>query len=172
MYPFVGAINNDPDPASVSIFHSYASGLTPVYALAPTAAEITNSYYLTYSDTPNGGRSKFALLRKETYDEWDFEEIWAINDLVSFPSLRNLRNILPDQALQWPTDSGEVTLWYGQLDSLSSQLNSGYDIQGGVGDNVYAVEEGTIVALGTDPVHGNFLSINFEFNYENYQYKL
>lgn len=68
-----------------------------------------------------------------------------------------------DFKLRWPSDSGEVTRYYGELDDQCAVFNQGISIQSATADAVYSVWNGQVVYKGTSPSYGNLLYINFEY---------
>lgn len=68
------------------------------------------------------------------------------------------------QQLNWPTDSSEITLWYGELDDQCAVFNQGMSIQGEPNSNVYSVGDGTVTYKGYSSVYGNLLYINFTYD--------
>jgi len=69
---------------------------------------------------------------------------------------------MPDVDLLWPTKSGEVTLWYGQIDEQYTAVHKGINIQGAVGDDIYAACDGTISYVGYNSAFGNVVCIDFQ----------
>ncbi len=71
---------------------------------------------------------------------------------------------LPDNTeLVWPTDSSEITLWYGQIDELDTGIHAGTNIQGEAGSPVYAICNGVVSYTGTSARYGNILYIDFRY---------
>ena len=72
---------------------------------------------------------------------------------------------LPDNdfPLHWPSDSGEVTLWFGIVDSVYRAVNQGIDIQAELGAPVYSVADGVITGIYDSPL-GRVIVTDFLFN--------
>lgn len=73
---------------------------------------------------------------------------------------QHIRNVTPTI---WPTSSRLVTSRFGiRLDPFTRKpsMHSGMDIDGELGDPVYATAEGKITAAGWDSAYGNHIRIN------------
>jgi len=68
-----------------------------------------------------------------------------------------------DFPLRWPSDSGEVTLWFGIVDSVYRAIHQGIDIQGVLRSTVYSVADGIITDIYDSP-SGRVVVTDFMFN--------
>ncbi|MCL2400878.1 MAG: peptidoglycan DD-metalloendopeptidase family protein, partial [Defluviitaleaceae bacterium] len=68
-----------------------------------------------------------------------------------------------DFPLHWPSDSGEVTLWFGIVDSVYRAVHEGIDIQNILGTPVYSVADGVISDIYDSPL-GRVIVTDFTFN--------
>lgn len=77
--------------------------------------------------------------------------------------LKDAENTLP---LNWPADSKEVTLWFGQVDNISDYSHDGIDIQDGIAANVYSICNGIVSEADT-----NYVCLDFKLYGVNYKAK-
>lgn len=69
-------------------------------SLFPKPENVLNSFYSgenvkeTLNDNNKIGISNEKLKRKETYKDWDFENIWEMEDGADYPKLRNIEKML------------------------------------------------------------------------------
>jgi hypothetical protein len=104
--------------------------------------------------------------RRETFEGWDFLEIWDIDEGEGFPFLREpnylAKSELPENfsPLQWPVNSTKVTLWHGQLDNISQIENSGFDIEDEIGAGVSSASDGMVVFMGNNALRGDYVLVN------------
>lgn len=66
--------------------------------------------------------------------------------------------------LAWPTDSTEVTMWYGAIDPKYTVVNTGMNIQGTDGDAVRSIGDGYVSQIISDSTHGNMIEIDYKYN--------
>jgi hypothetical protein len=89
MYYFGGAITNSYSTGSVT-GGSYIGGLVGENDVGHPGGAITNSYWDTQTSgrsTSDGGTGKTTaeMMQQATFVDWDFVNIWAINEGVSYP---------------------------------------------------------------------------------------
>ena len=65
----------------------------------------------------------------------------------------------PDNAspLYWPTESKEITLWFGRLDHISAVTSDGLNVQGAISAPVYALADGIISRIENNRVYIDFM---------------
>jgi len=151
---------------NVKIVNSYSSStieetspnLPANFKLAPDGVVIENSYYL-------GNKTSSELMQKATFKNWNFNNIWKIDEGKTYPSLRNIPSF--SVFLDFPVKSGEITLWYGMVDEQCQQPNPGIDIQDVENASVYSLADGTISAIKNDDLFNDYLEIDFKYNNEN-----
>ena len=51
----------------------------------------------SFGQYPKACLNNDKLIKKETYKSWDFENVWEMEDGVSFPKLRKLEKMLKRQ---------------------------------------------------------------------------
>ncbi|MCD7948065.1 MAG: peptidoglycan DD-metalloendopeptidase family protein [Oscillospiraceae bacterium] len=67
-------------------------------------------------------------------------------------------------SLIWPAASGEVTLWYGQVDDQYTAVNKGINIQGEANAAVRSVGHGTVNYIGYDATFQYVVYVEFMWN--------
>ena len=71
---------------------------------------------------------------------------------------------LPENnTLTLPADSGEITLWYGQIDHLDMGVHRGTNIQGPSNSPVYSIGDGVVSYVGASPKYGNVVYIDYNY---------
>ena len=66
--------------------------------------------------------------------------------------------------LKWPTDSTEVTQWFGKVHEATSIRYQGLDIQGNSGSDVYSISAGVVAYKGFDNYYGNSVVIDYKYD--------
>ena len=163
-----------------------AQGVYSPYSLAYTLSDIadeigwtafTNTftyfYNLPYTDVPTTQLGKFNLFltKLSDYSGQDVVAMLSAQERTVYEDYfgGNIRNLNTTSTLAWPTDSGEVTLWYGQIDQLYNAVHQSIDIQGEIGDEIRAISDGVVVYNGTHSYYGNVLYINTVIDGEHIQ---
>ncbi len=67
-------------------------------------------------------------------------------------------------SLFWPVSSGEVTLWYGQIDHLYTAEHKGLNIQNATREFVRSISDGVVSHVGYDPIFKNVVFVDFTHN--------
>jgi len=133
-----------------------------------TNMTITNSYFDKNLSSSNKteGRTTAQMKQKNTYANWDFNNVWAIDENISYPYF--IESTQGD-SLMWPSISREITVRFGVVDSAFNAVHDGVDVQGREGDYVYSASNGTVVYVGSDAHYGNVVYVNTKFGGEHIQ---
>lgn len=92
-FPFGGGLVGDAFNSTIS--NSYATGQSSSLVSFPQNTNIINSHYDTFTsnnfslDTDSIMETTAEMKRKTTYQGWDFESVWSINEGIGYPKLRN-----------------------------------------------------------------------------------
>jgi len=137
-YILDGAITNSYATGRVTCSYAYAGGLVAVntayWWLNPSPGALTTSYWDIETSGMSGssggtGKTTAEMMQQSTYETWDFVNIWAIKEGVSYPYfLWQIPPVLTcpsGMVSYWKFDEGSGTTAYDVLGVNNGQLIGG-----------------------------------------------
>ncbi|MFZ5985824.1 MAG: peptidoglycan DD-metalloendopeptidase family protein [Bacillota bacterium] len=110
-------------------------------------------------------QGQYVTLKFHVWDVGDSAyDTAALIDNVNIDGSSNgstsVNNFNDREYLTWPSNSLQVTLPFGAVDNLYSGTHKGIDIQGSIGDDVFASADGEVAFTGVVEGFGNVIYIN------------
>ncbi|MCL1977751.1 MAG: peptidoglycan DD-metalloendopeptidase family protein [Candidatus Bathyarchaeota archaeon] len=148
--------------------YTTTSNSSPFNGHGTFSATVVNGYFnkdLSPSVKPEG-RTTAQMRQRNTYVNWDFDDVWGIDENVGYPYLIEATE---GDALIFPSISREITMRFGVVDTAFSAVHEGVDVQGRAGDYVYSASNGVVMYVGADAHYGNVVYVNTKFKGEHIQ---
>ena len=114
------------------------------------------TYRLAFNDDYNGFYSRIAYtLNAGTNYYIKFNGYWN-RAAQAYLKVSNLTTNIPDNVypLRWPTNSLEVSGWFGKIHEQSNTRFEGIDIQGQSSDSVFSIANGVVASINYDSYYG------------------